>query len=121
MMNIKIGSALIFSLSALFAAQKASAPVPVEPLPVENEPLHHVVLKNESVVVIHLTLPPGERTLYHTHTHDRVAIPLSTTSITQQVLNDNESPPSPSVAGTFAAMTPAGSSYTHRADNVGAV
>jgi len=113
---VRTYSVLLLFLSLPFAAQEASAPVPVE-----NEPLHHVVLKNESVVVIHLTLPPGERTLYHTHTHDRVAIPLSTTSITQQVLNDKESPPSPSVAGTFSAITLAGSSYTHRVHNVGSV
>jgi quercetin dioxygenase-like cupin family protein len=120
MMNIKFGSALIFSVSALFAAQKASAPVPVEPVPVENEPLHHVVLKNESVVVIHLTLPAGERTLYHTHTRDRVAIPLSSTSITQQVWNEKEGPPSLSEAGSFSALTLPGTSYTHRVHNVGA-
>src|SRR5713101_580128 len=116
MMNAKICSALLFCSSFAFAAQEASAPVPVE-----NEPLHHVVLKNESVVVIHLTLPPGERTLYHTHTYDRVAIPLSATSITQQVLNEKESAPSPSEAGAFSALTLAGSSYTHRVRNVGSV
>ena len=91
------------------------------PVPVENEPLHHIVLKNESVVVIHLTLPPGERTLYHTHTHDRIAIPLSSTSITQQVLNEKEGPPSRSETGTFSALTLAGSSYTHRVHNLGVV
>jgi len=37
MMTVKTYSALIFCLSFLFAAQEASAPVPVE-----NEPLHHV-------------------------------------------------------------------------------
>lgn len=101
-------------MSFLFAAQEASAPVPVE-----NEPLHHVVLKNESVVVIHLTLPPGERTLYHIHTHDRIAVPLSSTSITQQVLNEQEGPPSSSEPGTFSALTLTGRSYTHRVHNVG--
>src|SRR5437660_2901672 len=115
-MTAKTYSVVFLFSSFIFAAQDASTPVLVE-----NEPLHHVVLKNESVVVIHLTLPPGERTLYHTHTHDRVAIPLSNTSITQQVLNDKESPPSPSVAGTFSAITLAGSSYTHRVHNVGSV
>ena len=115
MSNLKTCSALIFSLSTLFAVQEASAPVPVE-----NEPLHHVVLKNESVVVIHLTLPPGERTLYHIHSHDRIAVPLSSTSITQQVLNDKEGPPSTSEPGTFSALTLPGSSYTHRVHNVGA-
>jgi quercetin dioxygenase-like cupin family protein len=114
MMTVKTCSALLFSWSILFAAQEASAPVPVE-----NEPLHHVVLKNESVVVIHLVLPPGERTLYHIHTHDRVAVPLSSTSITQQVLNEKEGPPSSSELGTFSALTLLGSSYTHRVHNVG--
>ena len=116
MMTAKTYSALIFCLSLLLAVQEASAPVPVE-----NEPLHHVVLKNESVVVIHLTLPPGERTLFHTHTHDRVAIPLSSTAITQQVLNEKEGPPSRSDPGAFSALALAGSSYTHRVHNVGSV
>jgi len=114
MLTVKTCSALLFSASFLFAAQEASAPVPVE-----NEPLHHVVLKNDSVVVIHLVLPPGERTLYHIHTHDRIAIPLSNTSITQQVLGENEGSPSPSDAGTFSALTLPGNSYTHRVHNVG--
>jgi quercetin dioxygenase-like cupin family protein len=114
-MNVKTFSAILSCSSFIFAAQEAAAPVPVE-----NEPLHHVVLKNESVVVIHLTLPPGERTLYHIHSHDRVAVPLSSTSITQQVLNEKEGPPSPSEAGTFSALTLPGTSYTHRVHNVGA-
>jgi quercetin dioxygenase-like cupin family protein len=115
MVNVKTSLAFIFSMSFLFATQEASAPVPVE-----NEPLHHVVLKNDSVVVIHLVLPPGERTLYHVHSHDRIAVPLSSTSITQQVLNEKEGPPSPSEPGTFSALTLPGSSYTHRVHNVGA-
>ena len=115
MMTAKTCLAIIFSTSFLLAAQEGSAPVPVE-----NEPLHHVVLKNESIVVIHLTLPPGERTLYHIHSHDRVAVPLSSTSITQQVLNEKEGPPSPSEPGTFSALTLPDSSYTHRVHNVGA-
>src|SRR2546423_15441111 len=115
-MTVKTYSALIFCLSFLFSAQGASAPVPVE-----NEPLHHVVLKNESVVVIHLTLPPGERTLFHTHSHDRVAIPLSSTSITQHVMYEKEGPPSRSDPGTFSALALAGSSYTNRGHNMGSI
>src|SRR5580692_9486332 len=58
MKTMKTHLAFFFFLSCVFASQEASAPVLVE-----NEPLHHVVLKNESVVVLHLTLPAGERTL----------------------------------------------------------
>jgi quercetin dioxygenase-like cupin family protein len=114
MMTVKTYLAFIFCLSFVFAAQEAPAPVPVE-----NEPLHHVVLKNESVVVIRLTLPAGERTLYHIHTHDRVAVNLSSTSITQQKLNEAEGAASAAGPGTFSAMTLEGSAYTHRVHNVG--
>jgi quercetin dioxygenase-like cupin family protein len=97
-----------------FAAQEAATPVPVE-----KEPLHHVVLKNDSVMVMHLTLPAGERTLYHTHTHDRVAVNLSSTAITQQKLGEAEGTATSSTPGTFSAMTLEGNAYTHRVHNVG--
>jgi len=113
-MTVKTYLAALFCFSLLFSAQEAMAPVPVE-----KEPLHHVVLKNESVVVIHLTLPAGERTLYHTHAHDRVAINLSSTAITQQKWNEAEGSASSSAPGNFSAMTLEGSSYTHRVHNVG--
>jgi quercetin dioxygenase-like cupin family protein len=87
---------------------------------VEQEPLHHVLLKNESVVVIHLILPAGQRTLYHTHTHDRVALHLSNTSITQQEPNEAEGAASATSPGSFSAMTLEGGSYTHRVHDVGA-
>ena len=114
MMTAKSYLGSLFFLTFAFGAQEASAPVPVE-----KEPLHHVVLKNESVVVIHLILPPGERTLYHTHTHDRVAVNLSSNAITQQKPNEAEGAATASMPGTFSAMMLEGSSYTHRVHNVG--
>jgi quercetin dioxygenase-like cupin family protein len=111
---VKILFANLVFLAFAVGRQDAGAPVPAE-----QEPLHHVVLRNESVVVMHLTLPAGERTLYHTHTHDRVAIHLSGTSITQQKANETEGPPMPISPGAFSAMTFDGSPYTHRVHNVG--
>jgi quercetin dioxygenase-like cupin family protein len=109
---------------ATTAATPSASSGPAEdaspPMQVEQEPLHHVVLKNESVAVIHLTLPAGERTLYHTHTHDRVAVHLSKTSITQQKPNEAEGAASATSPGTFSVMTLEGPSYTHRVHNVGA-
>jgi quercetin dioxygenase-like cupin family protein len=115
-MTMKTYLPLLLLLPCIFATQESSAPVPVA---VENEPLHHVVLKNDSIVVLHLTLPPGVRTLYHTHTHDRVAVNLSTTSITQQTLGENEGPASPSAPGNISVYTLAGNSFTHRVHNIG--
>ena len=64
----------------------------VTSVPVEEEPLHKVVFKNDAVTVMHVILPPGQTTLFHSHTHDRVAIDLSTTTIAQQKINEPEGP-----------------------------
>jgi len=91
-----------------------------KPVPVEQEPLHKVVFQNEAVTVMHLTLPSGQRTQYHIHTHDRVAIMLSETSTTNQNFADKkESEPRPAKAGDFVALTLNGTSETHRVHNVG--
>lgn len=113
------GAAAPAAKTASSANASAPAPEPSLPMPVEQEPLHHVLFKNESVVVMHLTLPPGERTLYHTHTHDRVAVHLSETSITQQTPNEPEGAASATRPGAFQAMTLEGESYTHRVHDVG--
>ena len=113
-MTMKTLLGLFLFLSCAFSGQEASAPVLVE-----NEPLHHVVLKNELITVLHLTLPPGERTLYHTHSHDRVAVNLSSTSITQQTLGENEGAPSAAEPGNISVYTLVGSSFTHRVHNMG--
>lgn len=110
---------LIFGM--MVWAQEAVAPVPGQPVPVEKEPLHHVVFKNESIVVMHLVLSPGERTLYHTHSHDRVAVNLSSASITQQKLGEPEGAVTSAVPGTFSAITLEENAYTHRVHNVSAV
>jgi len=90
-----------------------------KPVPVEEELLHKVEFKNDAVTVIRLTLPAGQYTRYHVHTHDRVAIQLSTTSTTQQDWGQQERPANPVKPGDFAAMTLQGDSYTHRVHNVG--
>jgi quercetin dioxygenase-like cupin family protein len=99
----------------LTAAQTAN----ITSVPVEDEPLHKVMFKNESVTVIHVTLAPGQTTLYHSHTHDRVAVDLSTTSIAQQKINEAEGRATPTKPGNVSALTLTEASYTHRVHNVG--
>jgi len=106
-------------LTLLLACTAVCPQDAVAPVPVEQEPLHHVVLKNQSIVVLHLILPAGERTLYHTHRRDRIAVTLSTTSITQQKLGEPEAVATPTSPGTFSALTLDGTEYTHRVHNVG--
>lgn len=109
--------ALAVLLSGIFGAQEAVGP---ETVPVEKEPLHQTIFKNESVWVIRLNLPAGERTLYHTHIHDRVAIEFTSTSITQQKIGENEQASRATKPGGFSALTIGDSPFTHRVHNVGA-
>lgn len=103
--------ALLVSFAGTGAAQQA-------PVPVEQEPHHHVVLKNGSVLVIHVILPAGESTLYHTHTRDRVSVALTSTTLAQQKLNEPEGKPGVTHPGDTSAITTDGS-YTHRLRNLG--
>jgi hypothetical protein len=48
-----------------------------EVVPMDKEPHHHVLFRNEFIEVIHATIPPGESTLFHTHSHDRVGFDLA--------------------------------------------
>src|SRR5258708_13313996 len=117
-MKSKLLFVAILGGAGILAAQQASAPAPV---PVESEPLHKVVFKNDVVTVMHLILPPGERTQYHTHTHDRIAVTLSATSTTNQKWNEAEGSAASTKAGDIGALTLAEASYTHRVHNVASV
>jgi quercetin dioxygenase-like cupin family protein len=110
---VKLGLVLIW-LPLMLVAPAADKPVPVE-----EEPLHKVEFKNDAVTVIRLTLPPGQTTQYHIHTHDRVAVQLSETATTQQDWGKPEGARTAVKPGDFAAMTLAGDRYTHRVHNVG--
>jgi quercetin dioxygenase-like cupin family protein len=100
-------------LSTLVTAQPS-------PVPVEEEPHHHLVLKNESVMVLRVKLLPGESTLFHTHLHDRVAIDLTGATITLQKPGEPESAPEVTEPGGVAASALNGP-YTHRVHNAGTV
>lgn len=88
------------------------------PVPVEQEPHHHVLLKNDFVLVMHVTLAPGESTLFHTHSHDRAAIELSDATITQQQSGETEGAPEQKKPGDISVFS-ANGPYTHRVHNLG--
>jgi quercetin dioxygenase-like cupin family protein len=89
------------------------------PVPVDQEPHHHTVLKNDSVLVMRVTLKEGERTLYHIHAHDRVSVELSNTSISQQNLNEPEGPSTPIKPGDLSAPAAGATPLIHRVHNFG--
>jgi quercetin dioxygenase-like cupin family protein len=104
--------AIVLALAGVALCQQATLPVPVE-----QEPHHHVVLKNDSVLVTHVVIPPGEATLYHTHSYDRAAIHLTNNMITLQQLNQPEGEQMPAKVGEVSASTRKGDPLTHRVRN----
>jgi quercetin dioxygenase-like cupin family protein len=104
------------AISSILGAPQTSN---VTSVPVEEEPLHKVVFKNDAVTVMHVTLPAGQTTLFHSHTHDRVAIDLSATTIAQQKINEPEGAATATKPGNISALTLTDASYTHRVHNVG--
>jgi quercetin dioxygenase-like cupin family protein len=101
----------------LLLATSSSAEEP--PIPVDQESHHKVVLKNDFVIAMHVSLAPDERTLYHTHSHDRAAVELTTSSITQQKVGEAEGPANPTKPGDLSVTNTPANGYSHRVHNVG--
>ncbi len=109
----------MIALSSLLLACWGISGAQESPVPVDQEPHHKVVLKNEWVEVMHVTLAPGERTLYHTHAHDRAAIELNVSSITQQPVGQAEGATQANHPGDLSMMPQVEGGYSHRVHNVG--
>jgi quercetin dioxygenase-like cupin family protein len=107
---------LLLSSLSLLAARQSSQDAPV---PVDQEPHHRTVFKNDSVLVTRVTLPEGERTSYHVHSHDRISIELSTSNISQQKLSEPEGPSTPVKPGDLTAPADGTTPWIHRVHNLG--
>ncbi|MCI0487027.1 MAG: hypothetical protein L0229_10545 [Blastocatellia bacterium] len=100
----------IFPLIALLFTS-AQAPVPVE-----KEPRHHLKFENRYTRVFDVTLPPGDVTLFHTHSKDYVFVSIGDADLKGQVMGADPVPlilKSGEVRFTEAPIT-------HRVENTGA-
>jgi quercetin dioxygenase-like cupin family protein len=88
------------------------------PVATDEEPHHHVLFKNEFVIVIRATLQPGESTLYHTHSHDSADVELVASTTTEQLFGKDEGPAETSLPGEVSADS-LKEPITHRVRNVG--
>jgi len=95
-------------------AQQASVPV-------NQEPKHKVVLKNEYVEVLHVSIPPGQSTLFHTHSHDGVVVNLAEAQIRIDVPGGGPSSIRYTHPAEVAAPAYSNAPFTHRVNNVGQV
>src|SRR5256885_450988 len=72
---MKIPAAVL--VTALLALAGQQPQIDPDAVPVEQEPQHHPVFANDFVRVIDARLPPGYKSLSHTHLQDNVAITIS--------------------------------------------
>jgi hypothetical protein len=112
MMNLISKS--LFSL-ALLLSQLVFAQAPETAVPIEQEPHHRIVFENKNVRIYDALIPPGEVTLFHTHSADSVAVAIHSGKGTSEFLGKapTETIPVMGAAG-FSKAT-----YTHRVGNVG--
>ena len=88
-------------------------------VPVGQEPRHRPALKNDYVEVLHVTIPAGHGTRFHTHAHDGVAVRLSEATIDTDVAGKGRTPVQHVRPGDVSAQAYAQQPLTHRVDNVG--
>jgi len=103
-------------VALVLAAAGADQSVPVA---IEEEPHHHLQLKNDYVQVFHTTVAPGESTLFHVHLHDNAGVELAPRTTTDQLLGKPEGSPSGSHVGEVFANSRLEGPTTHRVHNVG--
>ena len=83
MKNLILAAVLCAVVAALALVTLASpgpqqAQIDPNAVPVEKEPQHHLVFKNDFVRVIDARFPPGYKSLSHAHAQDNVAVTIST-------------------------------------------
>jgi len=107
------------SIITLFAIVTAMASAQDHAVPVEAEPNHKTVLKNDYVQVFRVTLEPGKTSLMHTHAHDDAAVRLSKATVTSDNPGEPMGAPGFVVPGTVSARDNEEKPHTHRVHNIG--
>ncbi|HXG93161.1 MAG TPA: hypothetical protein VNN73_12475 [Blastocatellia bacterium] len=74
-------------LAAAIFALLLIAPSPAQsPVPVANEPRHHLKFENKFVRVFDVVVPPGDATLFHTHANDYLFVSIGDANLKAEVL-----------------------------------
>ena len=90
-----------------------------QPVAVEQEPHHRWEFQNQYVRVLDVQLAPGESTLFHTHSHDSIAVQLTHATVQEQPFGKERQPALKISPGEIRYADGARTPYTHRIQNVG--
>lgn len=90
------------------------------PVASDKEPAHKTIFKNDSLLVLHVVLPPGKSTEFHTHSRDAVAVRLSESQIKVEEPGGRPAMgPNAMHPGDVSANEYAKHPYTHKVINAG--
>lgn len=113
-------------------AAGAQAPTAAEkPVPVFEEPRHHLIVDTPALRILDIQIPPGDTTLFHMHNSAMIYVPISSSRTRNQNLGEEWPAPSTAPPVAPAPATPTrpgringGANYvekptTHRVNNIG--
>ena len=86
---------------------------------IEQEPRHRIVFENRNVRIYDALIPPGDLTLFHTHSVDSVTVIVSGGKGTTEILGKPPIQIAP-VTGNANFNRATNDPYTHRVGNIGA-
>jgi hypothetical protein len=87
-------------------------------VPIEQEPRHRIVFENKNVRIYDALIPPGDLTLFHTHSVDSVVVVVSGGKGTNELLGKASMEIAP-VTGNAGFSKATNAPYTHRVGNIG--
>ena len=85
-----IASALVSLIAVL--APHAQSPASESAVPVASEPRHHLKFENQYVRVFDVVVPPGDATLFHTHTNDYAFVSIGDANLKAEVPGNQPGP-----------------------------
>jgi hypothetical protein len=95
------------------------AAAPERIVPIEAEPRHELKFQNRHVRLFDVQLPPGYRSLVHTHLHDGVFVNVEASETTAQELGGEVVVRPPRVLGETTFINYTKSPKAHRVENIG--
>lgn len=104
---------LLLSLLSMMAMAQQTA------VPSDQDYLHKTVFKNSYLIVLHVTIPPGKSTGFHTHSRDAMAVRLSESKTKMQELGKDPGPVIDHHPGEVSANDYVKTPLTHKVINAG--
>ncbi len=107
---------------AILDSSSGSAAAKTEPgtdISVEQEPHHRLLLANQYVRALQVSIPAGESLLYHTHSYDNLSVRISGGTIKNQMKGSDLPPQIEVKPGAVVFAEASKKPYTHRVFNLG--